>query len=557
MKQYAQQHAHPPGPTPGAQMSATPKPGIGQQLVGAGESLLKANPLVMMTPDFLLPKQLRGSMVGDIYNKAAAPFENATAATDPAWMRRAGDISRHARQMGNIVTNMGPMAMGDAPFPETELPTVKGAVKTVVDKLAGVEPAIREAEVARTTQIAHQSEQFETDLANARQAQEAVRSENISKYRETAQHLAETNDKLAADYSKALDEYQDAVNKAASEHADAADRAARFNAEQKMQAMQREIAGREIGNMQPKLQQHLLGVRNNIDHTLDMRWDATRQLVKGQTADVQNVANGVANGVKKVDAVHTEDFKKLYNGAFGDANWSNLTWQDMQHAYTSLGKTLANGGLTYDVFDGLHTVQNEIGQEMENMLTRAGGGQQAVQQFRVLKADYSEYMTDWENVNKRMNYGGSPLAHGLRNVDAPNVTKVFESPAGKRAIALLEKYRMYGANPELAQQYRDLVESYDDMPKGGRTMAVPKPKVVKPPEAPAPKVMTQAAYKPLPALPTRPLEPPPVDIEGIRNQMLQQFKRKAGVRIGTGAAVGAGLGASGMTAWLLHHLYGQ
>ena len=64
-------------------MSATPKPTVGQRLVGAGESLLKTNPMVMMTPDFMLPKQLRGSALTDIYNKLPAPLRNDTARATP------------------------------------------------------------------------------------------------------------------------------------------------------------------------------------------------------------------------------------------------------------------------------------------------------------------------------------------------------------------------------------------------------------------------------------------------------------------------------------------
>ena len=316
-----------------------------------------------------------------------------------------------------------------------------------------------------------------------------------------------------------------------------------------MQAMQREAAGREIQNMQPKLQQHLQAVRDSAKGALDARWDAIRKTVGSNiTADVTNIANTNANAAKLVSKTNIEDFQKIIGNAFGNANWGTLTWRDMQAAYTDLGQTLARGDLPGDLYQGLKLYQQGIGQEMENMVTRAGGSPTVL---RSLKADWSAFMRDFVDTSRPMAHGGSPIAHALRNVDAPNLAKVLQRPGGQRAIALLENYKMYGANPELLQQYRELVESYADMPKGGRVMNLPSPKVVAAPKPPLfERPPNVAPYKPPPPTPTRPLEPPEVDIEGVRKQMLSQLKRKA---ISRGAPIVGGT----MLGWLLRNWLSQ
>lgn len=266
-------------------------------------------------------------------------------------------------------------------------------------------------------------------------------------------------------------------------------------------AGRKEALKRGVEELQPRLQEHLQEVHDAVRGDLDARWEKLRTAVGTDVkANVQSLATKMAEATKNVSEANRGLFDKVIADAHGVGDATNMDWQEAQAVYTKLGARLAKGGLPGDVWRGLKAYQNAVGSEMGEMTEAKALGKF----YAELKTDWSAYMNDFQNSRVAVARGGSPVAHALDKADAPMAAKHFEGPAGDRAVQTLSKYKDYGARPELAQTYRDIVAEAKSAPKG-KTVQVPQP-------------------------------PTTQEIQAIRQKANRAFLRQAGIGVG-GAAL--------------------
>jgi hypothetical protein len=255
-----------------------------------------------------------------------------------------------------------------------------------------------------------------------------------------------------------------------------ATKAIQSNDQQALLAARKQALQRGVEELQPRLQQHIQDTHNVVRANLDKRWDAIRQAfapVAGQPPILANpnaIAAGVRSTSAKVSGANTELFQRVVQDAFGESNPANMEWKDIQGVYTKLGSRLAKGGLPGDVWRSAKALQDTLGTEMETMANVRG----VKADLQSVKADWSQYMEDFQNTRKAVAKGGSPLAHSLQSPDPGTAVKPFEGDAGDRATQTLSRYKKYGARPELAKKYRDVTEEAAKAAKGGKVSEMPR-----------------------------------------------------------------------------------
>jgi hypothetical protein len=278
--------------------------------------------------------------------------------------------------------------------------------------------------------------------------------------------------------------------------------------QQALLASRKEALEKGAQELQPRLQQHVAEVHDAVLNDLNQQWDVVRQGVKNITANPNTISTSLAKSNKLVSAPNIDLFNKVVGDAMGEANPARMGWADIQALYTNLGNRLAKGGLPGDVWRGLSAYQDGVGDEMETMANAGGVKKELV----AVKKGWGRYMNDFKNTRVAVAKGGSPLAHSLQASDPGAAVQHFEGDAGDRATQTLAKYKKYGARPELAQKYRNVVEMASEAPAGGKDVKMPKLK-----------------------------QEPGVDTESIRKEAIRKGKR----RLAIGALGAAGAGVAG------------
>lgn len=408
-------------------------------------------------------------------------------------------------------------------------PMVGRGIKAGMDKLAGVPGAIAKEESAAAVTRAGNVAKFREVEQDVQEARAATQSKNISTYREAEQHLAAKQEEVAA-VNKAEREAYQVEKKAATEE----------------QGKQDILAARKVNlakaeeQIKPALQKNLVDTRDAVFGDLDQRWDTVRQAVGPNIkANPQAIATASNTAMAGITSVNQELYAKVVEDAFGGASPSKLSWQEAQAVYTKLGNRLAQGGLPYDVWNGLKSFQSSLGNEMETMANAAG----ARNDFVTVRRDYAQAMADLKDIHKSVANGASPIAHALNKADSANAAKYFEGkltgPAN-RALKILARYKKYGADLNYPLRYRSILDESESLPK---------PKVVKQPTEPTPRPtpeMASSPYKAGPADPTSAAyQTHPVDRAAIRAEQMSKLKKRA-----------ATVGGIGLSYEIIHKLFG-
>jgi hypothetical protein len=188
----------------------------------------------------------------------------------------------------------------------------------------------------------------------------------------------------------------------------------------------------------------------------------------------KNIVEGTEESIKQFDSIMGrigKDRIDVGGGELAPVPNQMIPAADLRGYITELQGKIYDSKLLPDVRNAAKSVVEAGQKELTNTIKKQFGPQ-VVELYKDLNARYSDYLTDWRDTSKV-----NPLPR-IRNMllegvvqKNPNVladldvAKLLKGDKGKTALSLLEKYKKFGADPEILNQYRGAIEKLDALPK--------------------------------------------------------------------------------------------
>lgn len=255
---------------------------------------------------------------------------------------------------------------------------------------------------------------------------------------------------------------------------------------------------RGVEQLDPKFQDDLKATEKNVRQQAGAKYDAVRAATAGETVPSSSLADAVKQAETNIKG-STENLKIFrdilskhpesdpdfvqYQGAEipkGHPLYDVLTqgeespaasFSDLQGYYSELGNKLAQGNLPSDVYLATKSLQNSIGDLMQNMAESKGVGADLTD----ARSFYRDYMNSFRDSK-------SPLSKAMKATEAGQAIKQFQGK-DQSGVQTLARY-----NPDLAKRANTIrgyqaeaksIPSREVTPKPEPTLA-PKPAPVQP-----------------------------------------------------------------------------
>lgn len=404
-----------------------------------------------------------------------------------------------------------------------------GAVRSTVRSIADRDPAaVRQA--AREAASEQEQYQFNANQArvNARAAYEAGETQKAKAYEEAArkwedaasqrvakargEHEAEVKQKTAETQKLAKQYAQDLAEKRKVEAENARIEAAEKNLTETAQASTKDLSQNirgtldtvktsfdaEYGDFDAKI----LGKSPaNPKGTLQAQLSPFADAVKNAQ---ENIIEGTPESIKQFSSIleqATKDYIDLGGGKLQVAPGQTISAADLRGYVTELEGRLYDGNLLPDVKAAVKSVVKS-GKEQLTSAIEDVHGKSAVDAYHDLNSRYSDYLTDWRDTSST-----NPLPKVRRillegvvqnNPNYPvhlDIGRILKGANAQKALALLDKYKQFGAQPEVLSNYVKTLEKLDSLEKLKKVPEVSRPKypaqpreaainIPKPPERP-------------------------------------------------------------------------
>ena len=344
----------------------------------------------------------------------------------------------------------------------------------------------------------------------ARKQQEAATQKAIDEHKQNVQkyheELSNTFDKAKRQQLESAAKYEQEYSEWLEKSRDYHKAQAEAEASATKQRQLREQSKTAVKATYDNLQQTYKAARAD----LDQRWGAWRQGMEGAELDPKVVFDKIEevkadklrgspasltqfnNLMKEMgvqDFVDEESgIKKAVLGA------GELPVETARVHYSALGDKLAQGDLPGNIYHALKDVQAVLDGEIQKAAKVRG----LDGEYSSLKANEHQFQSDW--VDK-----GSPLAKAHNALDSNFLEPHVMGRGNDYITKQLERYRKFGAQPDLPLSARRMAETAKEMP----TVKVPKepgPEPQRPtglPEASSPKLARPATVPEPPGVPEK------------------------------------------------------
>lgn len=195
------------------------------------------------------------------------------------------------------------------------------------------------------------------------------------------------------------------------------------------------------------------------------------------------------------DALEPEAGKSFMDLEGGAQPGTIVNYADLHRLQSRLGNKMASGGIPGELYKAVEHVHDAALGEMQNIAKDMG----LARELADFRQGWHEFMDTFHNTSS-MATGGSPVARIHRAADPGFAYAPLLSKAGKRAVMLMEKYRNFGAQPELA---RGIINA------NAERMTLPK----------------SIKAKALPDLPKEPVLPPEVNPQALKMEQLKKASK--------------------------------
>jgi hypothetical protein len=196
----------------------------------------------------------------------------------------------------------------------------------------------------------------------------------------------------------------------------------------------KEALNRGVEQLDVKFQEDLGALRKKVNEKADAKYAALNSVLDAEQANPEFLPSAVQDAMDKIKGSDTEptilkDMSKKTQ--HGDV----LTYRDLQGYYSELGRELQKGTLPGDVYYAYDTLQEAIGNEMQNVANRKGMGPQL-----------SDARQTWRQMKQTFYDPKSPLTKALKAGERGKSIAAL-SGADQTGIEALAKY-----DPELARR---------------------------------------------------------------------------------------------------------
>jgi hypothetical protein len=210
------------------------------------------------------------------------------------------------------------------------------------------------------------------------------------------------------------------------------------------------------------------------------------KFAKGVENAKKNLIEGSPEKIKQFESILTLSAKEgaidLGQGEIMIGSGQFLPTVDLRGFNTELQNAIYNRDLLPDVRTALKSVL-KIGQDEVMATVKDIGGDTAVKSLEELNSDYSDYLTDWRDtsaVNPLPKIRDKLLEGVVQKnpkvlADLDLTGSVKAGNKGQTALTLLEKYRKFGADPEILRTYQKSVEQLKALDKLKKVPEVSKP----------------------------------------------------------------------------------
>ena len=380
-----------------------------------------------------IPPRVAQNVTGAKYatNKAERAAGEKTAAYEKATKDRAAEIeeqraAKEARDAAELAKNTA----------ENKRSLVQSRAEHEADTLKHKES------------VRKQAKKYAEDLAESKKI-ESDNAQLEAKRKGLEQNVAETSKRFTENTKQVIDNAKTAFD---AEYGD----------------FDRKVLGKDEHNPKGTAQSDLTSFANAVK-------DAKDNLIEGSPEKIkqfESIINLASKGKEFVDV--SESRMDIAPG-------KTLPTVDLRGFVTELDSAIYNRDLLPDVRNALKAVA-EKGKAEVLKTVKAIGGDSAVNSLKDLNSRYSDYLTDWRDtssVNPLPKIRNKMLEGVVQNnpqvLADLDVAQMLKGDKGKTALTLLNKYKKFGASPEILDSYRKAVEQLDALEKMKKVPGVKRP----------------------------------------------------------------------------------
>src|SRR5271166_2924057 len=435
-----------------------------------------------------------------------------------------------------------------AEIPGKVVEGIKEAPPTIVQNISGAKHTVNKAERAageavqdRAKEVAEQREAKEIRDKETLEANKKFQNESLTEAK--SKDLAATQKQITETKAKAKEFQENLAKKHKTEAENAQLVAQRKNLQQtvaqktkqftdntnQVLAKAKESFDKEYGDFDTKI----LG--KNTEHPLKAPLSPTVEAVMNAQ---KNIIEGTPENIKPFRSIlsRTTEVEDVGGGRAPvlDPN-QTINVSDLRGYVSELEAKIYGSNLLPDVKTALKSVV-EAGKDEISSAIRDVHGKTAESAYHDLNSRYSDYLTDWRDTSsvnplpKIREKLLDPVTQNnpgvLENLDLTGTVKAGNK--GQTALTLLDKYRKFGADPEIL---RSLQKSVEQLKALDKLKKVPE---VKKPEYPAASKVTPLKTQQPPKIEEfkpRGKEPKPFDRQQLMRDTLEDRMNWAG-RIG-------------------------
>ena len=364
------------------------------------------------------------------------------------------DLAKIGHGLGSLSTQILALKGGgkaaDTPLAESEV--VRG-VKAIPD----LPPKIVQGATAAKYSV-NKAEKAATAAAEKEMSAYKEATENVQKRHEqrvSAREKIEKNNQVIELAKKTLNQTAQEGTKKVTENLQKTLETAKTAFDSEYGDFDAKVLGKDAQNPKGKAESDLTAFANAVD--------------KAKKGDIQGSEESIKQFTQIMDRLGKD--KMDTSSGLAVPPGKTIPTVDLRGFVTELESIAYNKNLLPDVKAAIKNVAEAGKREVLKTVSKEGG-QSAVNALKDLNSRYSDYLTDWRDTSST-----NPLPR-VRNILLEGVTKnnpaypvhldvarILKGDNATKALSLLQKYKKFGASPELLNGYKYSLERLASLPK--------------------------------------------------------------------------------------------
>lgn len=291
--------------------------------------------------------------------------------------------------------------------------------------------------------------------------------------KETAKLVKETKAANEAEAAKAADKTakQEAERKVdLRKHFEKTQAAKEANVEAGAPAARKQALNRGVERLDVQFKDDLTSLRNRVNEQANAKYQALNEALDPEQANPDFLPTALDDAFEKIKGSDTEP-TILKDMAKKTQHGDILTYRDLQGYYSEIGREITKGTLPGDVYHAYSTLQEAIGNEMQNIANSKGYGPQLQDARRT-----------WREMKETFYDPKSPIAKALKSSERGKAIAAL-SGADQTGIEALAKYDpALAARANTIRGYQAEAKAIPSKPKALKSLPKlePKPEPVTP-----------------------------------------------------------------------------